>query len=67
MYTLPKKMSDFHGTVSLDPVKMLQQKQNQNFYQRPTHEKYNYLILTSDLEGLFNLNCTQLFPLSSGS
>ena len=27
----------------------------------------NYLVLSSYLEGLLNLMCTQLFPLSSGS
>ena len=34
---------------------------------RPTHKKGNYLILSSCLEELLNLMCTQLFPLSSGS
>ena len=34
---------------------------------RPTHKNGIYLILSSDLEGLLNLMCTQLFPLSSGS
>ena len=34
---------------------------------RPIHKNGNYLILSSDLEGLLNLMCTQLFPISSGS
>ena len=34
---------------------------------RPTHKNGNYLILSSNLEGLLNLMHTQLFPLSSGS
>ena len=31
----PKRYVDFHGTVSFDPVKMSQQKINQNVYQMP--------------------------------
>ena len=33
----------------------------------PAHKNGNYVILSSDLEGLLKLMCTQLFPLSSGS
>ena len=34
-----KKTSYFHGTVSFDPVKMLQQKKNQNVYQTSDNQK----------------------------
>ena len=37
------------------------------FFKRTTYQNGNYLILSSDLEELLNLMCTQLFPLSSGS
>ena len=33
IYSNKKETSDFHGTVSFDPVKISQQKQNQNVYQ----------------------------------
>ena len=33
----------------------------------PFHKNGNYLIVSSYLEELLNLMCTQLFPLSSGS
>ena len=63
-----KKPSDFHDTVSFNPVKMLQQTQNQNVNQTSNTQTIgNYLILSPDLEKLLNLMCTQLFPLSSGS
>ena len=49
-------MSDFHGAVSFDPVEMSQQKINQNVYQTSdTHKLVIYLILSSYLEELLNL------------
>ena len=33
LYSNKKDMSDFHGTVSFDPIKMSQQKIYQNVYQ----------------------------------
>ena len=41
--------------------------QTEMFIKRPTHKSGYYLILSSDLEELLNLMCTQFFPLSSGS
>ena len=35
IYSNKKDASDLHGTVSFDPVKMSQQKMNQNVYQTP--------------------------------
>ena len=67
IYSNKKDKSDFHGTVSFDPVKMLQQNKNKMFIKRPTHKHGNYSILSSDLEELLNLMCTQLFPLSPES
>ena len=37
------------------------------FFKRRTHKIGNYLILSSYHEGLLNLICSQLFPLSPGS
>ena len=37
------------------------------FIKRLTHKIGNYLILSSYLEGLLNLMCTQLFPSPAGS
>ena len=33
-------MSDFHGTVSFDPIKMSQQKYTRMFIKRPTHKSW---------------------------
>ena len=46
--------SDFHGTVSFDPIKMSQQTYTKMFIKRPT-KVGNYLILSSYLEELLNL------------
>ena len=63
-----KETSDFHGTVSFDPVKGVVTKIKQKCLSNVRHTKNgNYLILSSDLEELLNLMCTQLFPSSSGS
>ena len=35
IYSNKKETSDFHGTVSVDPVKISQQKYKQNVYQPP--------------------------------
>ena len=43
LYSNKKETSAFHGTVSFDPVKMLQQKQNQNVYQTSDTQK---LVIT---------------------
>ena len=60
-----KETSDFHGTVSFDPVATkIKPKCLSNV--RHTNNG-NYLILSSDFKELLNLMCTQLFPLSSGS
>ena len=68
IYSNKKETPDFHGTVSFDPVTMLQQKLNQKCLLNVRHNKNgNYLILSSDLKELLNLMCTQLFPISSGS
>ena len=40
IYSNKKETSDFHGTVSFDPVKMLQQKKtNKNVYQTSDAQK----------------------------
>ena len=39
LYSNKKETSDFHGTVSFDPVKMLQQKEIQNVYQTSDTQK----------------------------
>ena len=39
IYSNKKETSDFHGTVYFDPVKMLQQKINQNVYQTSSTQK----------------------------
>ena len=39
IYSNKKETSDFHGAVSFDPVKMLQQKSNQNVYQTSDTQK----------------------------
>ena len=39
IYSNKKETSDFHGTVSYDPVKMLIQKYNQNVYQTSDTQK----------------------------
>ena len=39
IYSNKKETSDFHGTVSYDPVKMLKQKYNQNVYQTSDTQK----------------------------
>ena len=68
LYSNKKETSDFHGTVSFDPVKMSQQKLNQNVYQTSDTQKLVIILFSSSyLEELLNLMCTQLFPLSSGN
>ena len=48
-----KDTSNFHGTVSFDPVKMSQQKISQNVYQRSdTQNLGNYLTFSSYREEL---------------
>ena len=65
IYSNKKVTSDFHGTVSINPVKVSQQKK---CLSNVGHTKIgNYLSLSSYHEGLLNLMCTQLFPLSLGS
>ena len=62
IYSNKKETSDFHGTVSFNPVKMLQLKSNQNVYQTSdTQNNGKYLILSSDLKELLNLKCTEPF------
>ena len=39
IYSDKKETSNFHGTVSFDPVKMLQQKLNQNVHQTSDTQK----------------------------
>ena len=39
IYSNKKETSDFHGTVSFDPAKMLQQNKTKMLIKRPTHEK----------------------------
>ena len=61
-------MSDFHGTVSINPVKDVAKKIKSKCFLNVRHTKIgNYLILSSYHEGLMNLMCTRLFRLSSGS
>ena len=61
-------MSDFHGTVSFDQIKMSQQKNIPKCLSNARHTKIgNYLILSSYLEELLNLKWKQLIPLSSAS
>ena len=68
IYSTKNETFDFHGTVLLDPVKMSQQKLNQNVYKTSDTQKVVIILfLSSYLEDLLNLMCTQLFPLSSGS
>ena len=56
IYSNKKDTSDVHGTVSIDPIKMPQQKIYQNVYQTSEHTKVgNYLISSSFLEELLNL------------
>ena len=63
IYSNKKETSDFHGTVSFDPVKMTQQ-----CLSNVGHTIIgNCLILSSYLERLPNLMCTQLFSISPGS
>ena len=62
-----KVTSDFHGTVSINPVKMSQQKMKPKCLSNVGHAKIgNYLILSSYHEGLLDLMCPKLFPLSPG-
>ena len=52
-YTQTKKeTSDFYGNISFDPVGQT--------------KISNHFILSSYFQGLLNLMCTRLFPLSSG-
>ena len=55
IYSNKKDTSDFHGTVSFDPIKMSQQ----NYTKCLTNVRHtkvgNYLILSSYLEELLNL------------
>ena len=68
IYSNKKVTSDFHGTVSINPVKMSQQKMKPKCLSNVGHSKIgNYLILSSYHEGLLDLMCPQLFPLSPGS
>ena len=65
IYSNKKETSDFHGTVSFNLVKMFTAKIKPKCLSNVGHTKIgNYLILSSYLEGLLNLMCTQLFPLS---
>ena len=64
IYSNKKETSDFHDTVSFDPAKMLQQKSNQIVNQTSDTQKNGiFFILSSDLEWLLNLMCTQLFSI----
>ena len=64
IYSNKKDTSDFHGTVSFDPIKMYQQKNIPKCLSNVRHTKFgNYLILSSYLEELLNLNGKQLIPL----
>ena len=68
IYSNKKETSDFHGTVSFDLVKIFTTKIKPKCLSNVGHTKIgNCLILSSYLEGLLNLMCTQLFPLSLGS
>ena len=56
IYSNKKDTSDFHGTVSFDPIKMSQQKNLPKRLLNVRHTKVgNYLILSSYLEELLNL------------
>ena len=58
--------SNFHGTVSFDPVKMSQQKINQNVYQTPDTQKllFNFIFLSGRV---IEPKAKSAFPLSSES
>ena len=43
IYSNKKETSNSHGTVSLDPIKMSQEKQNQNVYQ--TSDTQTFVII----------------------
>ena len=51
IYSNKKETSDFHGTVSFDPVKIMQQKKLKMLIKRPTHKNGNYFILSYYFEG----------------
>ena len=43
IYSNKKDTSDFHGTVSFDPIKMFRQKINQNVYQTSGTQKLVFI------------------------
>ena len=49
IYSNKKDTSDFHGTASFDPIKMSQQKLNQNVYQTSATQNwqlFDFIFLT---------------------
>ena len=68
IYTQTKKKHPIFMVLYLSiQLRCCNKNKTKMLIKRPTHKKNgNYLILSSDLEGL-NQMCTQLFPLSSGS
>ena len=68
IYSNKKVTSDFHGTVSINPVKTSRQNIKPKCLSNVGHTKIgNYLILSSYHEGLLDFMCQQLFPFSSES
>ena len=67
-YTQTKKKRPIFMVLYLSiQLRCCNKNKTKMFIKRPTHKNGNYLILSSDLEELLNLMCTQLFPISLGS
>ena len=67
-YTQTKKKRPIFMVTNLSiQLRCCNKNETKIVIKRPTHKNGNYLILSSDLEGLLNLMCTQFFPLSPGS
>ena len=68
MYTQTKKIRPIFMVLYLSiQLRCCNTNKTKMFIKCLTHKNGNYLIFSPDLEGLLNLMCTQLFPLSSGS
>ena len=67
-YTQTKKKPPIFMVTNLSiQLRWCNKNETKIVIKRPTNKNGDYLILSSDLEGLLNLMCTQLFPLSPES
>ena len=66
IYTQKKKRPIFMVLYHSIHLRCCNKNKTKMFIKRLTHKKWYLFNLTSDLEKLLNLMCTQLFPSSSG-